>query len=184
MRSVYVLCALFALTADASAHAFFSLTSPDLPEGAPVAEKFTADEFGCHGGNVSPALAWSNAPANTKSFVITLYDTYRPPQSGWWHWTVFNIPASIHALPRGAGSISGALANGAEQGMPDGDAPKHRYVGPCPDPGDPPHGYVFTIYALNVDHLDLPATASAADIDYTAMSHAIGRAAFTRWHSR
>jgi Raf kinase inhibitor-like YbhB/YbcL family protein len=176
--------ALCVLATHGFAATFFTLSSPDLPEGAQVPERFTANAFGCHGGNMSPALIWSGAPPGTKSFAITLYDTYRPPQSGWWHWVVFDIPASVHGLKRGASSLAGLLPAGARQGLPDGDAPKPLYVGPCPDLGDPPHGYVFTIYALNVDHLQVPASATAGDIDYEAAAHAIGRAAFTRWHSR
>jgi len=184
MRSAVVLCALCGLAAPVAAAPLFALTSPDLPAGAPLPEIFTAAEFGCHGGNISPALAWSGAPVGTRSFLVTLFDSYRPPQSGWWHWIVFDIPASVHALKRGAGSAPGRLPGAARQGLPDGDAPTPFYVGPCPDKGDPPHRYVFTVAALDVDHLDVPATATAADIDYTANAHVIGRASFTRLHSR
>lgn len=167
----------------------FHLTSPDLPPGrspqATFQEQFVANDFGCHGGNESPALSWEGAPAGTKSFAITMYDYYRPPVSGWWHWIVYDLPPNTNGLPRQAGSAAGErLPPGAVQGLPDGDAPEHHYYGPCPDPTDPPHRYVITVYALNVDHLSLPPTATAADVDYAMIGKIIGKASIVRLYQR
>jgi Raf kinase inhibitor-like YbhB/YbcL family protein len=163
----------------------FLLTSPDLPAGKLVPEQYVANEFGCHGGNQSPALKWSGAPAGTKSFAITMFDPYKPPQSGWWHWIVYDLPASTTELPRQAGVAGGGgLPSGAKQGLPDGDAPQPHYYGPCPDQGDPPHHYVITVYALSVDHLDVPPTATAADLDYVIAGKMIGKASITRLYQR
>src|SRR5213593_5143387 len=80
------------------------LTSTDLKEGATIANEQVFKGFGCTGSNVSPALSWSGAPAGTKSFAVTMYDPDAPTGSGWWHWVVFNIPASATSLADGAGN--------------------------------------------------------------------------------
>jgi Raf kinase inhibitor-like YbhB/YbcL family protein len=163
----------------------FQLASPDLPPGKPIAEPYTANAFGCHGGNQSPTLQWSSAPAGTKSFAVTMFDPYKPPASGWWHWIVYDLPATTTGLSRQAGSDGGGrMPAGAKQVRPDGDAPQPHYYGPCPDVGDPPHHYVITVYALSVDHLDLPSTATAADVDYVIASKAINKASITRSYRR
>ncbi|HSY07783.1 MAG TPA: YbhB/YbcL family Raf kinase inhibitor-like protein [Steroidobacteraceae bacterium] len=175
----------FGGTAIAAAPTTFRLTSPDLPAGKSFLERYVANEFGCHGGNQSPALKWSGAPAGTKSFAVTMYDPYKPPQSGWWHWIVYDLPATTLELPRQAGAAGGAgLPSGAKQGLPDGDAPQPHYYGPCPDQGDPPHRYLITVYALSVDRLDVPSTATAADLDYVIAGKMIGKASIARAYQR
>jgi len=172
-------------TAFATPQPKFRLTSADLPPDKLFSERFVANDFGCHGGNESPALQWSGVPPGTKSFAVTMYDTYKPPQSGWWHWIVYDLPGATVGLPRQAGAAGGAgLPSGAKQGLPDGDAPQPHYYGPCPDPGDPPHHYVITVYALSVDHLDLPSTATAADVDYVIAGKMIGKAFIMRPYQR
>lgn len=172
-------------TAVAALQPVFRLTSPDLPSGRFILEQYVANEFGCHGGNQSPALQWSGAPDGTKSFAVTMYDPYKPPVSGWWHWIVYDLPATTVGLPRQAGAAGGAgLPSGAKQGLPDGDAPQPHYYGPCPDQGDPPHHYVITVYALSVDHLDVPSTATAADVDYVIAGKRIGTASIMRPYLR
>ena len=103
---------------------------------------------GCSGGNASPALQWSHVPAGTRSFAITLFDVdEKATPSGWWHWIVYDIPATTRKLEAGAGTERSArLPAGTIQGRSDlGNA---AYHGPCPAKGDPPHRYLFTIYAL------------------------------------
>jgi Raf kinase inhibitor-like YbhB/YbcL family protein len=114
-----------------------------------------------------------------------MYNPYRPPQSGWWHWIIFDLPATTAGLSRQAGSaVAAGLPAGARQAPPDGDAPQPHYYGPCPDQGDPPHHYVITVYALSVAHLDLPPTATAADVDYVIAAKMIGKASITRLYQR
>ena len=163
----------------------FTMVSSDLPAGKPIAEQFTANTFGCHGPNESPELKWSNAPPGTKSFAVTMFDPYRPPASGWWHWIVYDIPAGITELPRQAGDPGNpGMPKGARQGKPDGEAPDAHYYGPCPDEGDPPHHYTITVYALSVEHLNVPATSTAANIDYEISTKTLAKATLVRLFSR
>jgi Raf kinase inhibitor-like YbhB/YbcL family protein len=161
------------------------LSSPDLPPGQPIAERHSANAFGCHGPNESPLLQWSGAPVGTRSFAVTMYDTYKPPVSGWWHWIVYDLPATSTQLARKAGAPgSPDLPRGAKHGRPDGDAPEPHYYGPCPDRGDPPHHYVITVYALSVDHLDVAPTSTAANIDYEISQKTLAKASITRLYQR
>ena len=99
-------------TKETHAMSTFKLTSTDLSPGASIAAAQVFNGFGCQGGNVSPALAWSGAPAGTKSFALMVHDPDAPTGSGWWHWVVYNIPAETHALAAGAGRCAEEAAAG------------------------------------------------------------------------
>ena len=164
------------------AMAKFTLTSTDFTEGTTLANAQVFNEFGCKGGNVSPALAWSGAPAGTQSFALLMHDPDAPTGSGWWHWIVYNIPPGTSALAAGAGDPKkGQMPAGAVQGRNDyGSA---GYGGPCPPPGSP-HHYNFTLYALKVAKLEVPQGASAALIGFNARAHALGEARLTGMYGR
>src|SRR2546429_5265771 len=103
--------------------------------------------FGCAGNNQSPHLAWSEAPAGTKSFAITCFDPDAPTGSGFWHWLVVNIPPNVTELAVDAGNPKAPrLPRGALQTRTDFGTP--GYGGPCPPAGDPPHRYLFTGFAV------------------------------------
>src|SRR3954454_21857367 len=98
----------------------FHLKVGDLEPNALIPDRYVFNKFGCSGANMSPALQWSGAPANTKSFAVTVYDPDAPTGSGWWHWVVYNIPGSATSLPRGAGDAQKKLLPaGAVQGNTD-----------------------------------------------------------------
>lgn len=160
----------------------FRLTSPDMADGRIMAEAQIYAGFGCSGGNVSPALAWSGLPAGTKSLALTVYDPDAPTGSGWWHWVVFNLPAATTALAGGAGDpAAGSLPAGAVQSRTDyGSA---GYGGPCPPQGKP-HRYVFAVHALDVDSLPLDAQSSAAMVGFMINAHLLGRASLTALYGR
>jgi Raf kinase inhibitor-like YbhB/YbcL family protein len=181
MRILALLC-LAALPAVALAAERFSLESAEIKPGATIAEAQVFKGFGCEGGNVSPSLKWKAAPAGTKSFALMVYDPDAPTGSGWWHWVMFNIPATATALPLGAGSTGGQPPAGAVQSRTDFGA--SGYGGPCPPQGDKPHRYVFTLYALKVDKLDLDANASGALVGYMANANKLGKASFTGKYGR
>ena len=93
----------------------FTLESPDIKANGTMDKKFEFNSFGCSGENKSPALKWSGAPKDTKSFAVTVYDPDAPTGSGWWHWSVINIPADVTELKPDAGNVSGAnLPQGAK----------------------------------------------------------------------
>ena len=188
MNSLTTRCvAVFALGASlaGAADAPFTLTSPDWPANQPIAERFMANTWGCHGGNESPELKWNNPPAGTKSFAVTIFDPHTPPSSGWWHWLIYDIPASATGLARTAGDAgSAALPAGAKQVRPDGEAPEPHYYGPCPDAGDPPHQYTITVYALKVGHLPVPATSTPANLEAFMVDQALEKATIVHPFSR
>ncbi|HEX4975161.1 MAG TPA: YbhB/YbcL family Raf kinase inhibitor-like protein [Pseudomonadales bacterium] len=161
----------------------FHLSSPDFTEGQALAAAQVLKGFGCAGSNVSPALNWEGAPAGTKSFAITAYDPDAPTGSGWWHWVIFNIPASTTSLSANAGNLSTKLApTSSIQSRTDFGGP--GYGGPCPPVGDSAHRYQFTVYALNVDHLPLDENASGALVGFYLNQHALGRATLEGRYSR
>lgn len=104
-RFFLMLC--LGLLAKGSTAQTFTLKSNELGGQATARQFFNG--MGCSGGNVSPQLSWENAPKGTQSFAVTMYDKDAPTGSGWWHWVVFNIPASATELKAGAGGGSKAL---------------------------------------------------------------------------
>jgi Raf kinase inhibitor-like YbhB/YbcL family protein len=163
--------------------AAFDLTSPQVQEGGTIAAAQVFKGFGCTGDNISPALAWSGAPADTRSFALTVYDPDAPTGSGWWHWVVFNIPANVDHLPAGAGDpAAGTMPSGAVQSRTDFGAP--GYGGPCPPEGDKPHRYIFTLYAVKVDKLEADENASAALIGFMLHFNSLASTTLTATYGR
>jgi Raf kinase inhibitor-like YbhB/YbcL family protein len=117
--------------------------------------------FGCSGSNRSPQLAWSGAPAGTRSFSLSCFDPDAPTGSGFWHWVLVNIPPTVTELPLDAGNpASGKVPAGALHLR--NDVGTREYAGPCPPEGDHPHRYYFTVFAVGVDQLQVNADTSAA----------------------
>ena len=169
---------VFATGCAAAPAGAFELGSPSIGAGGTIPAAQVYKGFGCTGGNRSPALSWRGAPAGTRSYALTVYDPDAPTGSGWWHWVVVNIPATVHALPAGAGNPPRhAPPAGAREIR--NDFGYRAYGGPCPPVGDRPHHYIFTVYALKVPKLDLPADASPALTGYMIHANAIGSASFT-----
>lgn len=161
----------------------FTVTSPDVIANTKISLKHVFKGFGCEGGNLSPALIWTGAPPDTKSFAITAYDPDAPTGSGWWHWVVYNIPGDSTALKTGAGSAeSPQLPDGAVQGRTDFGV--NGYGGPCPPVGHGTHHYRFTVHALKVEKLDVPPDATAALIGFMINANRIAQATLTGLYSR
>jgi Raf kinase inhibitor-like YbhB/YbcL family protein len=172
------------LAASVLAHAGnFTLASPTIKPNGKLGQEQVFNGFGCSGKNISPALKWSNAPAGTKSFAVTVYDPDAPTGSGWWHWVVYNIPANVTELPAGAGDIkSGSMPEGAVQGRTDYGVP--GFGGACPPQGDKPHRYIFTVHALKTEKIDAPADASAALVGFMINANRLAKASFTATYGR
>jgi len=147
----------------------FTLSSTDLASGT-FDTKFILNGFGCTGGNISPALQWSNIPVGTQSLSLQVYDPDAPSGSGFWHWAVYDMPATTTGLAQGAGNSPATLPVGAFGGNTDfldtgATGGNGNYGGPCPPAKDPAHHYIFTLYALDVPQLEvaagLPKTGTA-----------------------
>jgi Raf kinase inhibitor-like YbhB/YbcL family protein len=175
----------------------FTLYSPDVPSRSFFSTEFILNGFGCTGGNISPELRWKNAPPGTKSFSLQLYDPDAPTGSGFWHWAVYNIPASETGLARGAGNSPTLLPDPAHGGNTDfmdtgATGVNGNYGGPCPPEGDRPHRYIFTLFALDVDDLEatagIPPTGTAGlhgfALNKGIGAHLLGTASFTAYYGR
>jgi Raf kinase inhibitor-like YbhB/YbcL family protein len=175
----------FSMLAVSAAHAQMKLTSAEVKNGATIHNEQVFNGFGCTGGNISPSLSWTGAPNGTKSFAITVFDPNAPTGSGWWHWVVFNIPASTTSVPKNAGDVNAKLMPaGAIQSRTDFGA--DGYGGPCPPPGDKPHHYHFNVFAVDVDKLPdaQDHNASAALVGFDLHFHTLAKATLVGTYGR
>lgn len=144
------------------------LASSSFQDGDYLAQDHILSEnygFGCAGGNKSPQLSWSGAPAGTKSFALSCFDPDAPTGSGFWHWMVVNIPADVSELALDAGNAAaGLLPAGALQTRTDFGAP--GYGGPCPPEGDHPHRYIFTLFAVGAEQLPVETDTMPAVVGF------------------
>ena len=153
----------------------FTLTSESFNDGDVLPTAQVSGVMGAGGSDESPQLSWSGFPADTKSFAVTVYDPDAPTASGFWHWAVFNIPASVTSLPVGAGTpFSDALPAGAVTLKNDAGMP--GYVGAAPPVGHGPHRYMVVVHALDAETLDVPAEGSCAYLGFNIFGHGIARA--------
>ncbi|WP_328994018.1 YbhB/YbcL family Raf kinase inhibitor-like protein [Kribbella sp. NBC_01245] len=149
----------------------FTVTSEDVTDGKPMPEDqvFAA-------GNTSPQLTWEGFPAETKGFVVTCFDPDAPTPSGFWHWVLVNLPASVTSLPSGAGSTP-RLDNGAFHVR--NDMGQLAYAGAAPPAGDQVHRYYFVVHAIDTEALDVDADATPAVVSFNLAFHTLARAILT-----
>jgi Raf kinase inhibitor-like YbhB/YbcL family protein len=151
----------------------FSLTSDSVTDGMPLQRPQVSGLLGAGGGDVSPHLAWSQFPTATKSFTITMLDPDAPTASGFWHWAVANLPATVTQLASGAGD--GSRLPGDAMTLVN-DAGSRRYVGAAPPLGNDSHRYLIAVHAVDVADLGLSESATPAFLGLELYRHAIARA--------
>jgi hypothetical protein len=145
----------------------FVLTSTDITDSQPIDPRFAHGSVG--GQNVSPQLSWTGFPEQTRSFVVSCLDPDAPTGSGFWHWMVVNLPASVTELPTGAAPPVGAFSVRNDFG-------DHGYLGPAPPAGDRPHRYIFVVHAVDVDRLDVTPDSPPAVVGFNLAFHTLARA--------
>ena len=151
------------------------LTSGAFAAGGAIPAKYT-----CDGSDVSPALAWSGAPAGTAAFAL-IADDPDAPAGTWVHWVLFNLPGSLTALPEDVAKTDQLAAlGGALQGR--NDFRRIGYGGPCP-PAGRPHRYFFKLYALDAA-LPLKAGATKQDVERAMRGHVLGEASLMGSYAR
>ena len=151
--------------------ATLAVTSDDFADGGGLPATFAGGQAGCPGDNVNPQLSWSPGPAGTTSYVIALVD---PDARNYSHWLHVDIPPNVVGVARGASaSLPGTTGRGTNG--------TSAYFGPCPPSR---HHYVFTVYALKTDRLELPPDATAALAGFMINANALGKASFTALYGR
>lgn len=156
----------------------FTLRSNDVADGETLATPHRSGIFGAGGEDRSPHLSWAGFPAETKSFAVTCFDPDAPTASGFWHWAVFDIPASVTELASGAGDASGSgLPASAITLKNDGGI--KQYLGAAPPAGHGPHRYYFVVHAVDVESLGIDPESTPAFLGFNLFSHTIGRAVIT-----
>ncbi|MHA4808773.1 YbhB/YbcL family Raf kinase inhibitor-like protein [Flavitalea flava] len=176
MKKLLFILGAFALNTTLVSAQTFTLKSNDI--GGQATNRQFFNGFGCHGENISPELSWSNAPAGTQAFAVTMYDKDAPTGSGFWHWLIFNLPATTSELKSNAGDVSKGLAPaGSIQSLT--DFGKQGYGGPCP-PAGPIHEYLITVFALK-SKLDLDKNANPAIVGFYINSNTLAKASIVMY---
>lgn len=156
----------------------FTLTSTDITDGESLQTPQLSGIFGAGGEDVSPELSWSGFPPETKSFVVTVYDPDAPTGSGFWHWAVVDIPATVTSLASGAGDASGSgIPAGAFQLTNDGGLA--HFLGAAPPTGHGKHRYFVAVHAVDVETLGIDASATPAFLGFNLFGHTLARAVIT-----
>ena len=153
----------------AHAQAAFTLSSSSFKDGERLAVKMAGNNKqnpNCVGENVSPALSWANPPAGTKSFALLMFDPEGRPPGGVSHWVAYGIPLSVTGFAEGEAAKPSEKYVGGESTMK-----LPSYFGPCTPPG-PPHHYIFTLMATDLEPAALKAGMSREELLKALDGHA------------
>jgi len=153
------------------------ITSTAFKDGEKIPIQYVMP--GAGGKNISVPLSWKTVPPGTKSFALSMVDPH-PVAQNWVHWLVINLPANATNLEEGASGKK----------MPSGSVELKNsfgdigYGGPQPPKGTGDHPYVFTLYALKVEKLDLGANTSLSTFKKALEGKTLGSAAITGKYGR
>jgi len=148
-----------------------TLSSSAFNNGSAIPRRFT-----CDGENLSPALTWSGAPESARSFVL-IADDPDAPSGTFTHWVLYDVPGPTQSLAEGQ-KPGGAGLSGKN------DFAKTGYGGPCPPRGHGTHRYTFTLSALDLASLGLPAGASRDQVESRMRGHVVATAKVTGRYER
>jgi len=157
-----------------------TVSSTSIHNDARLPEAQVFDGWGLTGSNLSPQLSWSGAPEGTLGYAVTCFDPDAPTPSGFWHWLLVSIPASLTSLNTGAGTAETAPKGAFHVANDFGDK---KYDGAAPPAGDRNHRYLFAVHALDTDDLGLDDTASAAVTSFTLGFHTLARGVISATYS-
>jgi hypothetical protein len=152
-----------------------TLSSTAFGNAAAIPAKHT-----CDGPDVSPALTWTGAPPNVRTFAL-IADDPDAPGGTWVHWVLYNLPGKTSGLPEALSKMDTPVETpGALQGK--NDFGRNGYGGPCPPPGKP-HRYFFKLYALDAP-LMLKAGVRRADVEKAMEGHILAKAELMGTYTR
>jgi len=164
-----------------AASAAFMVKSPSFTDGGMLSRKNAADDpmRMCGGDNVSPALAWSNSPARTRSYVVFMLDPDGLLGQGVSHWVGYGIPANVTAFAEGETAKGSKNFVGGK-----GTRDNALYIGPCPPIGDAPHHYVFTVVATDLEPGALKPGMTRDEVYAAIKGHTLGGASIVGKYAR
>jgi Raf kinase inhibitor-like YbhB/YbcL family protein len=157
------------------------VSSSSFSDGGMLAKKNAADDpmRMCGGENLSPGLAWSNAPAKTRSFVVFMLDPDGLLGQGVSHWVGYGISADVKGFTEGElGKESKRFIGGK------GTRDNALYIGPCPPVGDAPHHYVFTVVATDLEPTALKPGMTRDEVYAAVKGHTLGGASIVGKYAR
>jgi Raf kinase inhibitor-like YbhB/YbcL family protein len=178
IRPLMLVLALAAVLLPAAvAASSLSVDSSAFLNGGAIPSLDSGSSDGCIGRNISPPLRITGVPPAARSIGVVMFDVDGGNGAGYVHWVAYGIAPGIGSLPTGFGA-TGTYVGGKN------DAGTTRYAGPCPPPGDPPHHYQISVYALALPPSRLPAGLTRAAFLHAIATHTLAVGTLTGTFAR